>query len=129
MSTPPVLNAAMSESCRRDFEPTASTILRYEQIVRIFSLRIFVERFEIRVRRRRIEIEVDLFDVFGVIAFVPVEAEEPLLEDRVLPIPKGRRKAEPALPIANSQQAVFAPAIRAAASMVVREIIPTLASG
>ena len=46
------------------------------------------------MRRRAVEIEVVLFDVLAVIAFVAGQAEEPLLEDRVLFIPQREGEAD-----------------------------------
>ena len=95
-----------------------------EPPVRELRLRVLVQRLHVRVRRRRIEIEVALLDVLAVVAFRPAQAEEPLLQNRVAPVPQGDREAEPPFPITQAEQAVFAPAVRAAARVVVREIVP-----
>src|SRR5206468_4210533 len=70
---------------------------------------------------------VKFLHVLAVIALAVGEAEEALLQNRVLAVPQRERKAEPALVVAHAGDSVFAPAIRAAASVVVREIIPRVA--
>ena len=55
------------------------------------------------------------------------EAEQPLLENRVAAVPKCEREAEPAFAIADAQQAILAPAVGAAAGLVVREVVPGVA--
>ncbi len=109
--------------------PRAAAVFRDEQIVGVLGLRIFVERLQVRVRGGRIEIEINLLHVLRVVPLVAVEAEQPLLEDRVLAVPHREGKAQPALAIADAQEAVLAPAIGAAAGVIVREIIPALAGG
>src|ERR1043166_8644070 len=81
------------------------------------------------MRRRRIEVEIRLFDVLAVIALGSAQAKKALLQNRVTPVPQGERKTEATLAIANSEQAVFAPAISAAAGVVMRKIIPARAAG
>jgi hypothetical protein len=48
-----------------------------------------------------------------VIALVRVQAEEPLLEDRVFAVPEGERETEPLLVVGNTGDAVLAPAVGA----------------
>ena len=79
------------------------------------------------MRRRRIDVEIDLLHVLRVIALRPRQPEQPLLEDRVLAVPQGQRETQAALAVADPQQAVLAPAVGAAAGVVVREICPALA--
>src|SRR5206468_11055440 len=50
--------------------------------------------------------------------------EETLLEDRVAAVPERERKTQAALPVTNPQQAVLAPAVGTATSVVMREVIP-----
>ena len=57
------------------------------------------------------------------------QAEQPLLEDRVAPVPQREREAQPALAVADAEQAVLAPAVGAAARVVVREVVPAVAVG
>jgi hypothetical protein len=47
--------------------------------------------------RRAVEVEVVLLDVLAVIALAVGEAEQALLEDRILAVPQGQGEAEPLL--------------------------------
>jgi hypothetical protein len=49
------------------------------------------------VRRRGVEVEVVLLDVLAVVALAVGEAEEPLLEDRVLPFHSASAKQSAAV--------------------------------
>ena len=91
----------------------------------ILGLRILVERLHVRMRRRRIEVVVALLHVLAVVALRAGQAEQPLLQDRVAAVPQRQREAQPALAIADAQQPVFAPAIRAAAGLIVRRSNPS----
>lgn len=61
-----------------------------EPIVREFPLRILIEHFEIRMRRRGVEVVAKLLNVFAVISLTVREAENPLFQNRMLPIPEGQ---------------------------------------
>src|SRR5437660_5069597 len=76
------------------------------------------------MRRRAVDVEVALLHVLAVVAFVAVEAEEPLLEDRVLVVPEHDGKTQAALAITDTEQAVLTPAVHSAARVVVREVGP-----
>jgi hypothetical protein len=103
----------------------AAAAARIDQIgVRVGSLRILVQVLHVRVRRRAVEVEVILLDVFAVVAFAVREPEQPFLEDRVFPIPQRQREAQPLLVVGDACQAVFTPAISARSRLIVREIIP-----
>src|SRR6185503_215883 len=82
---------------------------------------------EVRARRRRVEVIEQLLDVLAVVALAAGQPEQPLLEDPVFPVPHRDREAQPALPIADPEQAVLAPAIDAAACVIVREVVPARA--
>ena len=77
------------------------------------SVRVPVQKFHVRVRRGAIDVEVVLLDVLAVVPLAVGQAEEPLLEDRILPVPQGQREAEALLVVRDAGQAVFAPAIGA----------------
>ncbi len=74
--------------------------------------------------RRAVEVEVVLLHILAVVALAVGQSEEPLLENRILSVPQGQRKAEPLLVIGNAGDAVFAPAISPRAGMIVGEEIP-----
>ena len=111
-----------------EFVPAPPSACVDQVVVRVGGLRILVEVLHVRVGRRAVEVEVVLLDVLAVIALAVGQAEEPLLEDRVLAVPQGQREAEPLLIVGNSGQAVFAPSIRSRAGLVVGEVIPGVAA-
>src|SRR5512147_3157622 len=76
------------------------------------------------MRRRTVEVEVIFLDVLAVIAFAIGEPEETLLEDRVFPVPKGERKTDSLLLVADPPEPILAPAIGARAGVIVGEEIP-----
>jgi hypothetical protein len=65
------------------------------------------------VGRSAVEVEVVLLHVFAVVALAVGQAEEALLEDRVLPVPEGDREAELLLVVGEPGQTVFPPAVGA----------------
>ena len=91
-------------------------------------LRILVERPHIGMRRRRIEIVPDLFRIFAVIALRIRKPENPLLQNGIALIPQRHRKAQPALAVADPEQPILAPAIGAAARVIVGKVIPGIAT-
>src|SRR5262245_50281800 len=107
----------------------AAAVFFRQALVGKLTLRVLVEKFHVGVRRRRIEIEIIFLDVFAVIAFVAGEAEEALLENRVLAVPEGQREADILMAVADTSQAVFAPAVGAAARMVVSQVAPNISVG
>ncbi len=76
-----------------------------------------------------VEVVIALLHVLAVIAFGTGQPEEPLLEDRVASVPQGDAETEPALAIGKAEQAILAPAIDPAASVVVREVVPAIPVG
>ena len=107
----------------------APRVFVHKLIVRKFRLRIFVQALAIRMRRRGIEVVIALLDIFAVISFGPGQAEQTLFQNRIALIPQRHDKAEPAFAIGEAQQAIFAPAIRPAARMIMREITPAIPVG
>src|SRR5262249_378689 len=72
-------------------------------------LRVFVQKLQVRVRRRAIDVEVVLLDVFGVVAFASGQAEETFLQDRIGSIPERDREADALGAGAGVGPAVFLP--------------------
>ena len=77
--------------------------------------------------RRAVEVEVVFLDVLAVIALAIGQAEQPLLEDRVLAVPQRQGKAQPLVVVAEPGEAVLAPMIGARPGLIVREIVPRIA--
>ena len=102
-----------SSSYSNSVRPAAAVVLD-EVGVGEGRLRVLVEVLHVRVRRRGVEVEVVLLDVLAVVALAVGQAEQPLLEDRVLAVPQGQREAELLLVVGDAGEAVLAPAVGAA---------------
>ena len=76
-----------------------------------------------------VEVVVEFLGVFAVVPLSVGEAEEALLEDRVLAVPQGQRQTQALLVVADAGQAVLAPAVSPAAGVVVRQVAPGVALG
>src|SRR5262249_29158132 len=73
--------------------------------------------------------EVVLLDVLAVVAFAVRQPEQPLLQDRVAPVPERDGEAQVLRAIAEAADAVLVPAVGAAARVVVRAVLPRAAVG
>ena len=93
------------------------------------ALRVLVEELHVRVRRRRVDVEVVLLDVLAVIALAVGETEETFLQDRVALVPQRQREAQALLVVGDAAQPVFAPTIGARSRLVVTEVVPGVAVG
>ena len=103
-------------------------LVRFHQVpVRELPLRVLVEVLHVRVRRRRINVEVILFGILAVVALAVGEPEGALLEDRVALVPQGEGKAEALLVVRDPAEAILAPAIGARPGLVVAEVGPRVA--
>ncbi len=107
----------------------AAVVLLDELRVRVCRLRILVEELHVGVRRSVVEIEVVLLHVLGVVAFGAAQPEQPFLEDRVAAVPEGDGEAQPLVVVADAADPILAPAIRARARVVVRQVVPSGARG
>jgi hypothetical protein len=79
------------------------------------------------VRGRGVEVVVILLHVLAVISLGVGQAEEALLDDRVLAVPERGGEADDLLIVADAAQPVFAPVVGAAAGLVVAEVGPGVA--
>ena len=77
------------------------------------------------MRRSGVQVEVAFLAVLAVISFVAGEAEEPLLQNRIAPIPHRDREADLLMPVRNARDSVFVPAVGFGASVIVRDIFPS----
>jgi hypothetical protein len=100
----------------------------HEVVVRVGRLRILVQVLHVRVRRSAIQVEVILFDIFAVVAFAVGQAEQTFFQDGVFAIPESECKTEMLLVIGDTCQAIFTPAVSTGACLIVREIIPGIAT-
>src|SRR5205085_517508 len=107
----------------------ALTALLQQPGVGIGGLGILVQPLHVGVGRRGVEVEVILLDVFAVVALVAGQAEQALLEDRVLLVPERQREAQALMVVRDAGQAVLAPAIGPRPRMLVGEELPRGAVG
>ncbi len=106
---------------------SAAAVLLQELSIRKGPLRILIERFEVGVRRGRVQIEVVLLQVFPMIALAIGQPKSSLLQNRVCFVPEREGEAQTSLAVADPQQSVFAPTIGSASRMIVREVFPASA--
>ncbi len=71
----------------------AMGILVYQLLIGESSLWIFVEHRHIAVAGSAVKVEVDLFDIFAVVALWTGQTKQAFFENRVLSIPQRQRKA------------------------------------
>ena len=109
--------------------PAAALALFAQPLVGELALRVLVEHLQVRVRRRGVEVVVQFLHVLAVVAVLVWQAEESLLQDRVLPVPERKREAEELHVVADAGEAVFAPAIRAAVCVPEGEVRPRVTGG
>jgi hypothetical protein len=109
--------------------PATAAVLLAQAGVRELGLRILVEGLEVGAGGGGVEVEVALLDVLAVVALGVGESEKAFLEDRILAVPQGHGEAQPALVIAQAQEAVLAPAVGPAAGVVVGQVAPGVAVG
>src|SRR2546422_5152189 len=102
----------------------APLVLFDEPRVGNLALGILVETLHIGVGRRGVEVEVIVLDVLAVVPLRAGEAENPLLENRVLLVPEREREAEPLVIVRDPEETVLSPAIGAGPRVVMREVVP-----
>src|SRR5215467_2267489 len=76
------------------------------------------------MRRRRVEVVVVLLDVLPMIAFLVGQPEQSLFQDWIFAVPQRDCQAQPLFNVADPCESVVAPAIGAAACVIVRKVIP-----
>jgi len=102
----------------------APTVLGHEVAVGELVLRVVVAPLQPRVAGEGVEVPPVLLGVLTVVAFGPGEAEHPLLQDRVAPVPQGQGHAQVLPDVADAGHAVLTPAIGARTGVIVREVLP-----
>ena len=98
-------------------------VLLLELVVGVLSLGVFVQVLHVRVRRGRVEVVVDLFDVFTVVPCISamcgddrnttllrtlatVQTVQSLLQNRVLAVPKAKSETQALVVVTVIQQSV-----------------------
>src|ERR1700733_271950 len=112
-----------------EFGVVARTVrILFDQLfIRKLRLRIFVEVFQIRARRRRIEVKIILLHVLAMIALQVGEPEETFLQNWIALIPECHGEADALVPVAKTRDAIFTPAVGARTGVIMRKIIPGIA--
>src|SRR5437899_12548499 len=90
-------------------------------------MRVLINKPHAGVRRCGVPIEVVLLHNLAVVAFVAGQPEQAILENCVAAIPQRQRKADALVAVGDTADAVFAPAIRARASLVMPKVLPRCA--
>ena len=122
-----VLEDAGVDQLELEVALAAAPVLLDQMAIGERRLRILVEELEVGVGRGGVEIVVELLHVLAVVALAVGEAEQALLQDRVLAVPQGERQAQALLVVGDAGDAVLAPAVGAGAGVVVREVVPGIA--
>src|SRR5262249_27111969 len=126
--------AAVVEEARVDqlefrVESRAPAALVDQSLVRILGVWILVEVLHVAVSRRVVEVVVVLLDVLAVVALAAAQAEQPLLEKRISPGPEREREGEITMTIRDAAEAILVPSVGLRAGVIVREILPGVATG
>jgi hypothetical protein len=98
-------------------------------LVRVRALRVVVAPGVPGMARYRVQVPPVLLDILAVIALPAGQPEGPLLQDRVATVPQRKPEAQPLFHVAESGQAVLAPAVGARPGVIVRQVVPCLAVG
>ena len=106
-----------------------ATVFCHKPFVGIGGLGVLVEGFEIGVGGSAVEIEIVFLHVLAMIALIAGEAEQTLLEDRIVSIPQRQRETEQLLIVTEAQQPVLAPAVGPRARLIMGEVVPGGAIG
>src|SRR5450755_3959089 len=77
----------------------------------------------------RVQVPPVLLDVLTVITLRVREAERPLLQDRVPPVPQRQGQPQPLLDVAEPGQPVLPPPVGPRPGVVVRQVVPRVAVG
>ena len=73
-----------------------------EITIRVRILGVFIKILHVGVGRGAVEVIIIFFDVLPVVALAIGQAEQPLLEDRVLAVPQRDGKAQPLVVVAEA---------------------------
>src|SRR4051794_11430555 len=74
-----------------------------------------------------VDVEVVLLHVLAVVALGVGQPEQPLLEDRVVPVPQTQGETHQPLVVADAREPVLTPAVGARAGLVMGEVVPCIA--
>ena len=109
--------------------PSPAAILIHQPPVRKLPLRVFVEHFQVGMRRGCIQKIIQFLHILAVVPLGVGQPKETLLEDWVVAIPQHQREAQALQVIAEPGNAILPPAKRPASGLVVGNIIPGVPVG
>src|SRR6185436_11524879 len=89
-----------------------------------FCLRILIQVLHVRVRRRRIYIEVILLDVLTVVSLTTGQAKQTFFQDRIVTVPQREGETDLLMSIRDSCDSIFVPAVSARPSVIVWKVVP-----
>ena len=78
------------------------------------------------MRRGAVQVEPVLLHILAVVALAVVQAEHPLLENRVGAIPQRQRQAQTLTLVTDPGEAVLTPPVSARPRLLVREVVPRI---
>ena len=107
--------------------PAPLPVRCHQVVVGERSLRILVLTLQVGVGRGAVEVEPVLLHVLAVVSLAVVQAEHPLLQDRVLAVPQRQRETHSLALVADPCDAVLTPAIRARPRLLMGEVVPRIA--
>jgi hypothetical protein len=87
-------------------------------------LRIFVEKFHVRVGRSGVQIVIQFLDVLSMISLMAGDTEQTFFQDRILAVPEGKSKTDTLMIVRNTSDAVLAPPVCTGTSLFMREVTP-----
>ncbi len=76
------------------------------------------------MRRRAVQVVVELLDVLAVVTLQAGEPKQPVLQDRIAPIPKRQCEAQPLMPVADPGDSVLVPPVGPGSRVIVRKVVP-----
>lgn len=91
--------------------PSTSDALPDKLLVGVRLLRVLVQVLHVRMRRRRIQIPVQLLAVLSMVSLMSRNTEQTFLQNRINSIPQPKCEAKALVVIRNSGKTVFAPSV------------------
>src|SRR5262249_22777724 len=98
-------------------------------VVGKLALRVLVKILHVAVRRRGVEIEVVILDIFAVVALVGHNPEGALLQYRIALVPERQSEDQQLITVADAGEAVFAQAVGLGPRHAMRQMPPRVAVG
>ncbi len=121
---PVVLEHARIQQLKLRIRAPALSVFLHQPAVRKFRLRVLVQHAHVAVSWRGIQVEITLFHVLAMISLIAGQTEKAFLQDGIFAVPQGQRETDHLVPVANSTNPVFAPAIGPRVGVFERKVFP-----